>query len=104
VVALPIALKLRTLNGIFLASVKLGRSVEAGQVFGKLVVYGFNTGQWGESSWAAAPTTPSIRSTGRRKSKALPPRAQRAQRTPRECKGHSFSSWRPLGLGGKALL
>ena len=39
--------QLRALNGIYLASVKLGRNAEAEQAFGKVVAYGFSTSQLG---------------------------------------------------------
>jgi len=39
--------QLRPPNGIYLASVKLGRSVEAEQAFGKVAAYGFSTSQPG---------------------------------------------------------
>ncbi|MBC7731751.1 MAG: OmpA family protein [Bacteriovorax sp.] len=39
--------QLRTLNGIYLANVKLGRANEAEQAFGKVVAYGFSTSQLG---------------------------------------------------------
>ena len=39
--------QLRTLNGIYLANVKLGRANEAEQAFGKVVAYGFSTSELG---------------------------------------------------------